>query len=104
MIRQPRPRKIVMRESHIEKELCKRAKKMGAIPYKFTSPGRVSVPDRLIIAPSGRMAFVEVKAPGKKPTPMQEREHLKIRALGHKVYILDNLDQIDDILNELCPS
>ena len=48
------------------------------------------------------MAFVEVKAPGKAPRPLQEARHRLLRQLGFKVYVLDGEDQIGGILDEIC--
>ena len=63
-----------MREKDIEKHLVKEVKKLDGIPYKFKSPQRRSVPDRLCVFPNGILAFVEVKATGETPTEAQSRE------------------------------
>ncbi len=52
-----------MREKQIEQKLVQAAGKSGGICPKFTSPGSAGMPDRLLLLPQGRMAFVEVKAP-----------------------------------------
>lgn len=85
-----------IRESTIEKHLVAEVKKAGGIAYKFVSPGRRAVPDRLVLLPSGRVVFVECKAPGEKPRPEQLREHERLRALGVTVVVLDskNLEEI----------
>lgn len=67
-----------MRESTIEKKICDYAKSKGCAVYKFVSPGRKGVPDRIIVAPQGRVLFLEVKALGKKPTALQLREMKKL--------------------------
>ena len=84
-----------MLERVIEAYLVKRVKEAGGIAYKFTSPQRRSVPDRLVLLPGGKMQFVETKATGAKPTPMQEREHARLRALGFTVLVIDNKEEID---------
>lgn len=84
-----------MLEKHIEAHLVVRVKALGGIAYKFTSPQRRSVPDRLVCMPGGDMCFVELKAPGKKPTPLQEREHEKLRALGFVVHVIDSKEGVD---------
>lgn len=81
-----------IREDSIEDHLVKQVKKAGGIAYKFISPGRRSVPDRLVLLPDGKVIFVECKAPGEKPTAAQLREHKKIRALGFAVWVLDSKD------------
>ena len=68
---------------------------------KFTSPGLDGMPDRLALLPGGRIAFVEVKAPGKKPRPLQIARHNLLRALGFSVYVLDDEKQIEKIITEM---
>ena len=68
---------------------------------KFVSPGLDGMPDRLALLPGGRMAFVEVKASGKKPRPLQEARHRMLRQLGFKVYVLDDEKQIGGIIDEI---
>lgn len=86
---------MFMLEKVIEAHLVKRVEEAGGIAYKFTSPQRRSVPDRLVLLPGGKMHFVETKATGGKPTPMQLREHERLRALGFEVKVIDNKEDID---------
>ena len=90
-----------MREKHIEKELAARTKAMGGIAPKFTSPGFDGMPDRLVLLPRGRMGFVELKAPGRKPRPLQLARHRLLRRLGFKVYVIDEINQIDGVLEDI---
>ncbi|EEW40397.1 VRR-NUC domain protein [Klebsiella pneumoniae subsp. rhinoscleromatis ATCC 13884] len=78
------------RESIIEKHLTATVKAVGGIAYKFVSPGRRSVPDRIVLLPGGRIVFVECKTPGKAPRADQLREHERLRALGFNVVVLDS--------------
>lgn len=84
-----------MLERDVEKALVKRVKALGGMAEKFTSPARRSVPDRLVTMPDGQIIFVELKAPGKKPTKAQERDHTKRRAMGCDVRVIDNKDDAD---------
>ena len=90
-----------MREKIIEKGLVARVKAMGGIAPKFTSPGFDGMPDRLVLLPGGRMGFVELKAPGKKPRALQLARHRLLRRLGFKVYVIDEINQIESILEEI---
>ena len=90
-----------MREKIIEKKLVKAVKDMGGIAPKFTSPGFDGMPDRIVLLPGGHMSFVEVKAPGEKPRPLQLARHRLLRGLGFKVYVLDDEQQIEKILAEI---
>ena len=90
-----------MREKTIERKLTLMVKKQGGICPKFVSPGFDGMPDRIVLLPGGRMAFVEVKAPGKKPRPIQISRHRLLQRLGFKVYVLDGEEQIRGILDEI---
>lgn len=83
-----------MLEKDIEAALVRRIKKIGGIAYKFTSPSRRSVPDRLCVLPGGRVVFIECKAPGKKPTRLQAAEHERLRALGAEVLVVDSKEDV----------
>lgn len=84
-------------EHHIESRLCERVKALGGIPYKFTSPQRRSVPDRMCAMPGGRIVFVECKAPGKKPTEKQLLEHARLRKLGFCVEVVDTYERVHEV-------
>ena len=88
-------------ERTIEQKLAARVKAMGGIAPKFTSPGFDGMPDRLVLLPCGRMGFVELKAPGRKPRPLQLARHRLLRRLGFKVYVIDEINQIDSVLEEI---
>ena len=90
-----------MREKEIEKKLTQAVKCMGGICPKFISPGYDGVPDRIVLFPGGRIAFVEVKAPGKPLRPLQVRRKRQLESLGFKVYVLDAAEQIDEILKAI---
>ena len=80
-----------MRESDIEKKVCDYVKKIGGIAYKFTSPARRNVPDRLMVLPGGVIFFMEFKAPGKTPTAGQHREMTRLRERGTTVHWTDDV-------------
>ena len=91
-----------MREKTIEKKLSDEVKKRGGLAPKFTSPGFDGMPDRIVLMLGGHMAFVEVKAPGKAPRPLQKARHRMLRQLGFTVYVLDDESDIGGILDEIC--
>jgi hypothetical protein len=90
-----------MREKQIEQKLVKAVKNMGGIAPKLVCPGFDGMPDRIVLLPGGHMAFVEVKAPGEKPRPLQMARHGLLRRLGFKLYVLDDEQQIGGILDEI---
>lgn len=90
-----------MREKLIEQKLIKAVKDIGGIALKIVSPGFDGMPDRLILLPNRKAAFVEVKAPGKSLRPLQEKRKRQLEALGFLVFCLDHIEQIGGILREI---
>jgi hypothetical protein len=80
-----------MLEKQIEAKVCDYARERGLLVYKFTSPARAAVPDRLFVLPNGKMFFCEFKREGEKPTPAQEREHHRLRQHKVSVWVIDNV-------------
>ena len=91
-----------MREKVIEDKLRKAVKEKGGLCLKFVSPGFDGVPDRIIIMPGGIVAFAELKAPGKKLRPLQERRKRQLESLGFSVFCIDNPEIIGGVLDEIC--
>ena len=56
-----------MTEKAIEMRLAAAVRSYGGVAVKLAATGISGMPDRLLLLPGGRMAFVETKAPGKKP-------------------------------------
>jgi len=89
-----------MLERNIEAYLIKQVKAVGGTAYKFTSPQRRSVPDRMCLFPGGGVVFVELKAPGKKATKSQERELARLRELGFEALMMDSKEEIDIMVGD----
>ena len=91
-----------MKEADIEQRVCYYAKtRYGMLTDKFTSPNRRAVPDRVYSAHNGWHFFIEFKATGKSKTVhanatgregQQWRDHERRRALGHHVYVVDDIE------------
>lgn len=90
-----------MREKEVEKQLVDRTKARGGLALKFVSPGFDGVPDRLVLLPKAKLGFVEVKAPGKTPRPLQKKRMQVLRKLGFNVYALDNIDEVEVVLDAI---
>ena len=87
-----------MREKYMEQRLVREVKKRGGLCEKWNS-GSSGWPDRLVLLPDGKFGLVKVKASGKKPSVLQEHRHGQLRALGCKVFVLDDVGQIGGILD-----
>ena len=90
-----------MLEKEIEAKLRKKTKAMGGMALKFVSPGISGVPARIILLPGGHIAFIELKAPGRKMRPLQVRRKRQLEVLGFPVYCIDRPEQIGGVLNEI---
>ena len=87
-----------MRERDVERYLRERVKKLGGRAYKFVSPGNNGVPDRIVMLPGGQLFFVELKAPGKKTTALQDAQIDRIARLGQDIFVVDSKEKVDNIL------
>lgn len=90
-----------MRERGIEEYLRDEVKEIKGRAYKFVSPGNNGVPDRLVLLPGGRAYFIELKAPGKKSSPLQLAQQKKITSLGFRVLEIDSLEKVDAFIAEV---
>lgn len=86
-------------ESDIEGAVCRHARDLGFYVRKFVSPNHRSVPDRLFISPAGDVFFIEFKAPGKTPTPGQEREIARLKDVHQAVYVVDCASTGKEVVN-----
>ena len=89
-----------MTEAQIERKICDHAKLRGCIAYKFTSPGRAGVPDRVVLLPDASVIFIEVKTPTGIVSALQKNEHRLIQACGHTVYVVDSVAEGKRIIDE----
>lgn len=89
------------KENRVEQRLIDGVKALGGRTFKFVSPGLAGVPDRIVILPGGNVHFVEVKAPGGKPSELQLRRLTQLRKLGVKALILTGATEVDDYLGDI---
>ena len=85
------PKRVL--EKDIEREVCSYARSKGWLTYKFSSPNRAAVPDRLFILPEGDVIFVEFKRSGEVPTPAQLREHGRLTGQHCTVWVIDTITE-----------
>lgn len=89
-----------MSEKAIEQALRQAIEADAGICWKLVSPGVDGVPDRLCLR-AGRVVFVEVKAPGKRPRPLQVRRINQLRAQGFTALVVDGPDGIQEVRRAL---
>lgn len=90
-----------MLEKNVESHLKNKVKAMGGIALKINSASMAGLPDRMVLFPEGKIFFVELKAPGKKPRPLQLSAHRLLQRLGFKVYVIDSVDEVKQFLEEV---
>lgn len=91
-----------MREATIERHLRRRVKETGGLCWKWVSPGRTGVPDRILIYPSGVIAFVETKVPGEKERPIQVLVQSMLVKMGCLVFSsVDSREKVDQVIAEM---
>jgi hypothetical protein len=81
-----------MLEREIQTRVIYYARSKRMICYKMDATNAIGVPDYLLLTAGGDVFFIEFKQLGKKPTPMQEREHARLRANNIKVYVIDTVE------------
>lgn len=84
-------------ERAVERALVAAVTAAGGVAYKFTSPSRRGVPDRLIVLPGNRIFFAEVKGDGGRLAPLQAVEIERLRKLGARVDIVSSIAQAREI-------
>lgn len=95
-----------MRESDIESHLVKRVRELGGECRKVQWIGRHGAPDRLVMLPRNpppefrpaQTVWVELKAPGEKVKPHQQREHDRMRFMGQHVVVIDSIEGVEALL------
>lgn len=90
-----------MDERTIERKLVEAVRSMGGLCPKFVSPGWDGVPDRIVLLTGGMVCFVETKAPGKRMRPLQRRRKEQLEGLGFKVFCIDSITGIEEVLDEI---
>lgn len=90
-----------IQESDVEKAFVDAVKAAGGRALKFTSQTMNGVPDRIVLFPPGKCAFVELKAPGKQMRPLQRKRRMQLLALGFPVLCVDTPEQIEPVIEAL---
>ena len=90
-----------VRESSVEKYLVRRCEERGWQCLKFLSTNCIGMPDRLIVLPGGRVAWVELKTDGGKLSEIQRYRIGQLRIQGHAVHVVWSKEQADEVMAEL---
>lgn len=92
----------MIREEQIEQYLHQRVvARLGGKTYKWTSPGCIGVPDRIVLW-RGQVCFVEVKQPKGRVAPIQKARMDELTDLGHKTRVVSSKEEVDELIEWLC--
>lgn len=90
-----------MREKDVEQHLIDQAERQGGTAIKLTSPGRAGLPDRIVMLPGGRIAFVEVKRPGQRARPLQEHWLRVFQRYGFLARTVSTPSEAEELIRDL---
>jgi hypothetical protein len=86
-----------MLERDIEKYLIRRTAERGGVAYKWVSPGRVGVADRIVVLPGGVVWFVEVKTVTGRLSEMQKifaADMMRLKQNYRCVWCKEDVDEL----------
>lgn len=75
-------------ESKLELDCRKFAEHQGYRLLKWVSPAVRGVPDRILLGPNQFIAFLEFKAPGEKPSVLQNFWLNQLKKFGFKAEVV----------------
>ena len=87
-----------MLEKRLEAKIVKKAKELGYLTYKFTSPSNRGVPDRMFINPYGYVFFMEFKSEKGILSSLQKKIKKDIESCGIDVFIVSDIEWGIEIL------
>ena len=90
----------MMLESGIQNKIIKHLRSRGAIVNKTISMSKSGWPD-IVGCYKGRFIGIEVKRPGKKPTPLQEFKLAELAAAGAYVGAATSVAEARALLDSL---
>lgn len=88
-------------EKIIEKRLRDKVKALGGLCLKMVTLHFSGLPDRIVLAPYGKVVFVETKSTKDRTSKIQNLVHTKLRKLGFTVLVIDSKKQVDELIETL---
>jgi len=89
-----------MKEKIVENHFVWAVERIGGKTYKFTSPGRKGVADRIACLPDGSTWFVELKTKGGRLSALQKMFMSDMALLNQKYACLWTIEQVDEFIKE----
>jgi hypothetical protein len=89
------------REASLQRYFVGCIRREGWLVYRNPPAGRNGKPDWTVLARLGQTVLVELKKEGEPLEPHQEREHRRLRKLGHHVRVIDSNAGVDSLITAL---
>jgi len=91
-------------ERDIERYLVRRVTQLNGVAYKFVSPGRVGVADRIVLLPGGVVWFVELKTATGRLSPLQNVFAADMRRMGMNYIVIKSKEDVDQWILKQTPA
>lgn len=88
-------------EKVVERKLVELVKINGGMCIKLLCDQLIGLPDRMVLMPHSKIAFVELKTTGRKPRRIQVFMHNKLRALGFRVEVIDTIKGVEQFIDSI---
>lgn len=92
---------MIESEKVIERKLVEAVKANGGMCIKLLCDNLLGLPDRMVLMPHSKIAFVELKTTGQKPRRIQVFMHNKLRNLGFRVEVIDTIEGVNNFINNI---
>ncbi len=92
-----------MREAEIERYFVWAVERIGGKTWKFTSPGRRGVADRIACLPNGDTWFVELKTLSGKFSALQQIFAMDMIRLNQLYVCLSTIEEVDTFMSCIMP-
>ena len=92
---------MIESEKVIERKLVEAVKANGGMCIKLLCDNLLGLPDRMVLMPHSKIAFVELKTTGQKPRRIQVFMHNKLRNLGFRVEVIDTVEGVNNFVEDI---
>ena len=92
---------MIESEKVIERKLVEAVKANGGMCIKLLCDNLLGLPDRMVLMPHSKIAFVELKTTGQKPRRIQVFMHNKLRNIGFRVEVIDTVEGVNNLVEDI---
>ncbi len=89
-------------EVEIEARVVQYAESKDCLCEKLVMQGKRGWPDRTLLTPNGKVAFIEMKRSGGRTSRQQLQIHGMLRRRGFLVFVYDTFEEAKKLIDRLC--